>query len=121
MICVVTEQANYFEKTNGSQNIKVLTLFMRHPWRKKAKKTSCFFHALLYSAHLVFYQNKAQSFFLLHTYHYILVKKLTLYLPNRTVQIHTDAITLTRSAISAASSVKRIFFIPTAPKYTVRV
>jgi len=34
-----------FEKTDGSLKAKMLSLFTRHPWLEKAKKTSCFFHA----------------------------------------------------------------------------
>jgi hypothetical protein len=48
------QQGFYFEKTSGSLKAKMLPLFTRPPWLEKAKKTSCFFHAFLPSAHLVF-------------------------------------------------------------------
>jgi len=35
--------ANYFEKTSGEKDNKMLTLYMRHPWRIKLKKHPVFF------------------------------------------------------------------------------
>ncbi len=47
--------------------------------------------------------------------------QIIFYLPNTMVQTHTDANTLTVSAINAAANVYLMFLIPTDPKYTVSV